>query len=211
MNDHQYNDQVVLFGATGQQSVGTDPTLMDFDPLNINITMCNMWFEPEAVYCNNTWWEAFQDDGSKVSKLGSLDVPGQPCTPVNWAGPESPFFIPTRAAYPPDPQDAIEPTILLTPPHTPSPIGLTATTTTTIPATGVVPTATTCTSATANNGGHVDHAIWACDEAYHHDRTYWRGVLGPCAVAHALWRWKPRTNLLTSSATTRAMCYHLVM
>jgi hypothetical protein len=75
MNDHQYNNQVVLFGA-GQQSVRTDPSLMDFDPLSVNITMCNMWFKPEAIYCNNTWWETLQDDGSKVSKLGSLDVPG---------------------------------------------------------------------------------------------------------------------------------------
>jgi hypothetical protein len=55
-NDHQYNDQVVLFGAgaTGQQSVGTDPSLMDFDPLRVDIAMCNMWFELEAIYCNNT-------------------------------------------------------------------------------------------------------------------------------------------------------------
>jgi Chromo (CHRromatin Organisation MOdifier) domain len=103
MNDHQYNDQVVLFGAMGQQSVGSDPSLVDFDPLNVNITMCNMWFEPEAVYCNNTWWEAFQDDGSEASKSGSSDVPGRPHAPVNWAGPESPFFVPTRTAYPPDP------------------------------------------------------------------------------------------------------------
>jgi Chromo (CHRromatin Organisation MOdifier) domain len=58
-NDHQYDDQVVLFGATRQQSVGTDPTLVDFDPLSVDITMCNAWFEPEAVYCNNTWWETF--------------------------------------------------------------------------------------------------------------------------------------------------------
>jgi Chromo (CHRromatin Organisation MOdifier) domain len=61
MNDYQYNDQVVLFGATGQQSVRSDPSLMDFNPLNVNIAMCNAWFEPEAVYCDNTWWEAFQD------------------------------------------------------------------------------------------------------------------------------------------------------
>jgi Chromo (CHRromatin Organisation MOdifier) domain len=59
INDHQYDNQVVLFGAAGQQSVGTDPSLADFDPFNIDITMCNVWFEPEAVYCNNTWWEAF--------------------------------------------------------------------------------------------------------------------------------------------------------
>jgi Chromo (CHRromatin Organisation MOdifier) domain len=76
MNDHQYDDQVVLFGATGQQSVGSDPSLTDFDPLNIDIAMCNAWFKPEAIYCNNTWWEAFQDDGSEASKLGSLDMPG---------------------------------------------------------------------------------------------------------------------------------------
>jgi Chromo (CHRromatin Organisation MOdifier) domain len=76
MNDHQYNDQVVLFGAAGQQSVRTDPSLADFDPLSVDIAMCNAWFEPEAIYCNNTWWETFQDDGSKVSKLGSSEVPG---------------------------------------------------------------------------------------------------------------------------------------
>jgi hypothetical protein len=75
-NDHQYDDQVVLFGATGQQSVRTDPTLVDFNPLNVDIAMCNVWFKPEAVYYNNTWWEAFQDDGSEASKLGSLDMPG---------------------------------------------------------------------------------------------------------------------------------------
>jgi hypothetical protein len=103
MNDHQYDDQVVLFGATGQQSVRTDPTLMDFNPLNVDIAMCNAWFEPEAIYCNNTWWEALQDDGSKASELGSSDVPGRPCTPINWAGPESPFFVPTCTAYLPDP------------------------------------------------------------------------------------------------------------
>jgi hypothetical protein len=75
-NDHQYDDQVVLFGTTGQQSVRTDPTLTDFNPLNVNITMCNAWFKPKAIYCNNTWWEAFQDDGSEVSESGSSDVPG---------------------------------------------------------------------------------------------------------------------------------------
>jgi hypothetical protein len=67
---------VVLFGVTGQQSVRADPSLADFNPLGIDITMCNVWFEPEAMYCNNTWWEAFQDDGSEASKLGSSDVPG---------------------------------------------------------------------------------------------------------------------------------------
>jgi hypothetical protein len=75
-NDHQYDDQVVLFGTTGQQSVGADPSLMDFNPLGVDIAMCNAWFEPEAIYCNNTWWEAFQDDGSEASESGSLDVPG---------------------------------------------------------------------------------------------------------------------------------------
>jgi hypothetical protein len=74
-NDYQYDDQVVLFG-TGQQSVRTNPSLMDFNPLRVNITMCNPWFKPEAIYCNNTWWETLQDDGSKMSKLGSSDVPG---------------------------------------------------------------------------------------------------------------------------------------
>jgi hypothetical protein len=53
----------------------------------------------------------------------------------------------------------------------PLPIGLTMTTTTDVPATGIVPTATTCTSAAANNGGHVDHAVWTHDEARHHNRT----------------------------------------
>jgi hypothetical protein len=53
-NDYQYDDQVVLFGA-GQQSVGTDPTLVDFDPLGVDIALCNVWFKSEAVYCNNTW------------------------------------------------------------------------------------------------------------------------------------------------------------
>jgi hypothetical protein len=75
-NDHQYNDQVVFVGgAAGQQSVGTDPSLIDFNPLGIDITMCNAWFKPEAVYCNNTWWETLQDNGSEASKLGSSDVP----------------------------------------------------------------------------------------------------------------------------------------
>jgi Chromo (CHRromatin Organisation MOdifier) domain len=101
-NDYQYNNQVVLFGA-GQQSVGADPSLTDFNPLSVDITLCNTWFKPEAVYCNNTWWEAFQDDGSEVSKLGGMDVPGQPHAPINWAGPRSPFFVPTRASYLPDP------------------------------------------------------------------------------------------------------------
>jgi hypothetical protein len=59
MNDDQYDNQVVLFGATGQQSVRSDPSLTNFDPLSVNIALCNAWFEPEAVYCNNTWWEAF--------------------------------------------------------------------------------------------------------------------------------------------------------
>jgi Chromo (CHRromatin Organisation MOdifier) domain len=102
-NDHQYDNQVVLFGATGQQPVGSDPSLADFNPLNIDITMCNAWFKPEAIYCNNTWWEAFQDDRSKVSKSGSSDAPGQPHAPVNWAGLELPFFVPTCTTYPPDP------------------------------------------------------------------------------------------------------------
>jgi Chromo (CHRromatin Organisation MOdifier) domain len=102
-NDHQYDDQVVLFGARGQQPVRADPSLTDFDPLGVDITLCNAWFRPEAVYCNNTWWEAFQDDGSETSKLGGLNVPGRPHAPVNWAGLELPFFVPTRDAYPPDP------------------------------------------------------------------------------------------------------------
>jgi Chromo (CHRromatin Organisation MOdifier) domain len=102
-NDHQYDDQVVLFGGTGQQSVRSDPILVDFNPLNIDIAMCNTWFELEAIYCNNTWWEAFQDNGSEASELGSSDVPSRPCTPVNWVGPESPFFVPTRTTYLPDP------------------------------------------------------------------------------------------------------------
>jgi hypothetical protein len=73
-NDHQYDDQVVLFGA-GWQSVRTDPPLVDFNPLSIKIAMCNAWFKPEAVYCNNTWWETLQDDRSEASKLGCSDVP----------------------------------------------------------------------------------------------------------------------------------------
>jgi Chromo (CHRromatin Organisation MOdifier) domain len=102
-NDHQYDDQVVLFGASGQQSVGTDPSLMDFDPLGVDIGLCDAWYQPEAVYCNDTWWATLQDDGSETSKSGSSDVPGRPHAPVNWAGPKSPFFVPTRDAYPWDP------------------------------------------------------------------------------------------------------------
>jgi Chromo (CHRromatin Organisation MOdifier) domain len=106
-NDHQYNNQVVLFGAraraTGQQSVGADPSLTDFNPLGVDIALCDAWFQPEAVYCNNTWWEAFQDNSSETSESGSSNVPSRPCAPINWAGPESPFFIPTRESYPPDP------------------------------------------------------------------------------------------------------------
>jgi hypothetical protein len=75
-NDHQYDDQVVLFGADGQQSVRVNPSLMDFDPLSINIALCDAWFQPEAMYCNNTWWEAFQDDSSETSESGSSNVPG---------------------------------------------------------------------------------------------------------------------------------------
>jgi hypothetical protein len=44
-----------------------------------------------------------------------------------------------------------------------------------------IPTATTCAHAATNDGGHVDHAIWACDEARHHNRTrdsYVRTVTG---------------------------------
>jgi hypothetical protein len=37
---------------------------------------------------------------------------------------------------------------------------------------GIVPTATTCTHAVTNNGGHVDHAVWARDEARHHNHTH---------------------------------------
>jgi Chromo (CHRromatin Organisation MOdifier) domain len=75
-NDHQYDDQVVLFGASGQQPVGTNPSLVDFDPLGVDIALCDAWFQLEAVYCNNTWWETFQDDGSETSELGSSNVPG---------------------------------------------------------------------------------------------------------------------------------------
>jgi hypothetical protein len=60
---------------------------MDFDPLGVDIALCDTWFQLEAMYCNNTWWEAFQDDGSETSESGSLNVPSQPCAPVNWAGP----------------------------------------------------------------------------------------------------------------------------
>jgi hypothetical protein len=102
MNDYQYDDQVVLFGAGGQQSVGTNPSLVDFDPLGVNIALCDAWFQLEAVYCNNTWWEAFQDNGSEASESGGSNVPSRPRTPVNWVGPESPFFIPTYDTYPPD-------------------------------------------------------------------------------------------------------------
>jgi hypothetical protein len=34
-----------------------------------------------------------------------------------------------------------------------------------------VPTTTTCAHAATNNGGHVDHAIWAHDKARHHNHT----------------------------------------
>jgi hypothetical protein len=34
-----------------------------------------------------------------------------------------------------------------------------------------IPTATTCAHAAANDGGHVDHAIRARDEAHHYNRT----------------------------------------
>jgi hypothetical protein len=44
MNDHQYNDQVVLFGAGGQQSVRANPSLVDFDPLGVDIALCDTWF-----------------------------------------------------------------------------------------------------------------------------------------------------------------------
>jgi hypothetical protein len=83
-NDHQYDDQVVLFGADGQQSVGTDPSLVDFDPLGVDIALCDAWYQPEAVYCNDTWWVTLQDNGSEASESGSSDVPSQPRTPVNW-------------------------------------------------------------------------------------------------------------------------------
>jgi hypothetical protein len=172
MNDHQYDDQVVLFGIAGQQSVRTDLSLMDFDPLGVDIAMCNAWFKPKAIYCNNTWWETFQDDRSKVSESGSLDVPGQPRAPVNWAGPELPFFVPTCTAYLPDPRDAIEPTIPSTPLHMPPPIRLTSTTTTTVPSMGTIPTTTTYTSAATNNGGHVDHTVWTHDEARHYNHAH---------------------------------------
>jgi hypothetical protein len=101
-----------------------------------------------------------------------LDVPSRPRAPVNWAGPKSPFFVPTRDAYPPDLRDAIEPTIPSTPPHTPPPIGLTSTATTALSTMSTIPTATTCTHAAANNGGHVYHAIRAHDEAHHHNCTH---------------------------------------
>jgi Chromo (CHRromatin Organisation MOdifier) domain len=102
-NDHQYNDQVVLFGAGGQQSVGADPSLTDFNPLSVDIALCDAWFQLEAVYCNDTWWATLQDNGSEASESGGSDVPSRPRAPVNWAGPESPFFVPTRDAYPSDP------------------------------------------------------------------------------------------------------------
>jgi Chromo (CHRromatin Organisation MOdifier) domain len=95
-NDNQYDDQVVLFGAGGrQQPIGADPSLADFDPLGVDITLCDAWYHLEAIYCNDTWWATLQDDGSEASELGSSDVPSRPRAPVNWAGPESPFFIPT--------------------------------------------------------------------------------------------------------------------
>jgi hypothetical protein len=171
---------VVLFGAR-QQLVGTDTSLTDFDPLGVDIAMCNAWFEPEAVYCNNTWWETLQDNGSEASESGSSDVPGRPHAPINWAGPELPFFIPMCAAYLPDSQDAIEPTITPTPPHMPLPIGLTTTASTAVPTKGIVPSTTTCASAIANHGGHVNHAIRTRDEACHHNHThdsYTRTVTG---------------------------------
>jgi hypothetical protein len=93
-NDHQYNDQVVLFGANGQQPIRANPSLMDFNPLSVDIALCDVWFQPEAVYYNNTWWETFQDDSSETSELGSSNVPSRPHTPINWVGPESPFFVP---------------------------------------------------------------------------------------------------------------------
>jgi hypothetical protein len=88
-------------------------------------------------------------------------VPSQPRAPVNWAGPESPFFIPTHDTYPPDPRDAIKSTIAPTPPHTPPLLGLTLTATASLPTVSTIPTATTCAHAAANDGGHVDHAIRA--------------------------------------------------
>jgi Chromo (CHRromatin Organisation MOdifier) domain len=171
-NDNQYNDQVVLFGADGRWSIGPDPSLVDFDPLGVDIALCDAWYQPEAVYCNDTWWATLQDDGSEASESGSSDVPSRPRAPVNWAGPELPFFVPTRDTYPPDPRDAIESTIAPTPPHTPPLIGLTSTTATSLPTTHTIPTTTTCAHATANDGGHVDHTIRARDEARHHDRTH---------------------------------------
>jgi hypothetical protein len=66
---------VVLFG-TGQQLIRANPSLTDFNPHGVDIAMCNAWFKPKAIYCNNTWWETLQDDGSKTSELGSSDVPG---------------------------------------------------------------------------------------------------------------------------------------
>jgi Chromo (CHRromatin Organisation MOdifier) domain len=74
-NDHQYNDQVVLFGGDGRQSVGADPSLVDFDPLGVDIALCDAWYQPEAVYCNDTWWATLQDDSSEASESGSSDVP----------------------------------------------------------------------------------------------------------------------------------------
>jgi hypothetical protein len=171
-NDNQYDDQVVLFGAGGQQSIGANPSLTDFDPLSVDIALCDAWYQPEAVYCNNTWWATLQDDGSEASESGSLDVPGRPRAPVNWAGPKSPFFVPTRDTYPPDLRDAIESTITPTPLHTPPPIGLTLTATANLSTTSAIPTATTCTHAATNDGSHVDHAIQARDEARHHNRTH---------------------------------------
>jgi hypothetical protein len=171
-NDNQYNDQVVLFGANGRQSIGANPSLVDFDPLSVDIALCDAWYQPEAVYCNDTWWATLQDDGSKASESGSLDVPSRPRAPVNWAGPESPFFIPTRDTYPPDPRDAIKSTIAPTPPHMPPPIGLTSTVTAGLSTMSTIPTTTTCAHAAANNGGHVDHAVRARDEAHYHNRTH---------------------------------------
>jgi hypothetical protein len=170
-NDNQYNDQVVLFGADGRQSIGANPSLADFDPLSVDIALCDTWYQPEAIYCNDTWWATLQDDGSEASKLGSSDVPSRPRAPVNWAGPESPFFVPTRDTYPLDPRDAIKSTIAPTPPYMPPLIGLTSTTTAGLSTTSAIPTTTTCAHAAANNGGHVDHAVRAHDEACHHNCT----------------------------------------
>jgi hypothetical protein len=140
------------------------------------------------VYCNNTWWEAFQDNGSETSELGGTNVPGRPHAPVNWAGPELPFFVLTCTTYPPDPQDAIEPTIPSTPLHMPLPIRLTATTSSAVSTQGTVPTTVICALAATNNGSHVDHAIWARDKARHHNCThdgYTRTVTGSyhCGVS----------------------------